>query len=66
MTPSQTESLNLVLERRPNSELFYGVDGSVIVKSDKYIESVGTRGGITMHILMHKGKITLNGVYSKN
>jgi hypothetical protein len=65
MTKSQKKYVDHTVAKRNNCTLFDSLDGSVLVKSDKYIESIGVRGGITIHLYIFNNKFKLNGIYSK-
>ena len=65
MTKLQKKSLDDTVNKRSNCEMFDALDGSILVKSDKYIESIGVKGGITIHLYIFNSKFLLNGFYSK-
>ena len=66
MTPSQTKAVNFFQEwSKNNGETFNCPDGSILIKNDRGIYSIGIRGGITKHFDIINGKLFPNGCYAK-
>ena len=65
MINSQSKRLESFLKRHQGSEVFNCPDGSVLIKNDRGISSIGTRGGITKHFDIINGKLFPNGCWAK-
>jgi len=65
MTNSQIETLTFKTIKEGVLDTFDAKDGSVILKSEKAIESIGICGGLTVHLHIFNNKFRPNGRWAK-
>jgi len=64
MNRTQREAITFLTMQFGMLELYDSPNGIILARHPRGIESIGTRGGITRHLNIHKNKFYKNGCWA--